>query len=381
MRIVLLTTDNREPHKDYSNPQPHFGTAPAALLQGLAMLPELEVHVVSCIRRTVESPAKLGRNIFFHSLVVPKIGWMRTLFQGCIRAARTKIHEIHPDLVHGQGTEADCSLSAILSGYPNVLTLHGNMRAVARISRAKPLSYNWLAARLEGHVLPRTGGVVCITRYTQAAVAGLARKTWVVPNAVDASFFNVENAPSSGRRPVVLCVGTVCLWKNQNAFIQALDPVASRLDFQLVFLGGLPDGPYSVEFSNLLKTRPWCEHHGFADRTGLKDWLKTATALALPSLEDNCPMVILEAMASGVPVMASSIGGVPDLIEQNRTGLLCDPHEPESFAACMEKLLSSNELCARLARKSKSEAMRRFHPLMIAKKHLAVYHEALGNRV
>src|SRR5215471_14347587 len=144
MRIVLLTTDNREPHKDYTNPMPHFGTAPAALLQGLAMIPELEIHVVSCIRQPVKSPEKIAPNIHFHSLVVPKIGWMRTLFQGCIRATRKKIREIQPDVVHGQGTEADCSISAVFSGYPNVLTLHGNMRAVARINRVPAFSYNWL---------------------------------------------------------------------------------------------------------------------------------------------------------------------------------------------------------------------------------------------
>ena len=67
--------------------------------------------------------------------MVPKIGWMRTLFQGCVRATRKKIREIQPDIVHGQGTEADCAMSAVFSGFPNVLTLHGNMRAVARANQ------------------------------------------------------------------------------------------------------------------------------------------------------------------------------------------------------------------------------------------------------
>src|ERR1035437_10791461 len=141
LKIVLLTSDKREHDRDYANPNATFGTAPAALLQGLAMIPEIEVHVVSCIRQPVRSPEKIAPNTFFHSLVVPKIGWMRTLFQGCIRAARKKIQEIQPDIVHGQGTEADCSLSAIFSGFPNVLTLHGNMRSVARISRARAICY------------------------------------------------------------------------------------------------------------------------------------------------------------------------------------------------------------------------------------------------
>ena len=205
MRIVVLTNDNREAHKQYATREPHFGTAPAALLQGLAHIPDVEVHVVSCIRRPVRSPEKLAPNIFFHSLVVPKIGWMRTLFQGCIRASRKKIREIQPDIVHGQGTETDCSISAIFSGFPNVLTIHGNMRLIAALNRERPFSYNWLAARLEGFTLPRTDGVVCITDYTRRAVAGLARRTWILPNAVDAGFFDLSaraRAGCAGHRPV-----------------------------------------------------------------------------------------------------------------------------------------------------------------------------------
>jgi glycosyltransferase involved in cell wall biosynthesis len=375
-----LTTDNREPHKDYANPQPHFGTAPSALLQGLAMIPEIEVHVVSCIRQPVSSPKKIAPNMFFHSLVVPKIGWMKTLFQGCVRAARKKIRKIQPDIVHGQGTEADCSLSAIYSGFPNVLTVHGNMRSVARINGDPPLSYNWIAARLEGFVLPRTRGVVCITNYTRNAVTDLARRTWLVPNAVDASFFEVQAAPDLSRPPVGLCVGTICGYKNQNDFIRALDPLARERKFKIVFLGKAEPTDYGREFLQLVRERPWCEHVGFVDREQLKAWLKTSSFLALPTREDNCPMVVLEAMAAGVPVLASNIGGVPDLIESERTGLLGDPARPESFRAGVARILSDRELSRNLAAAAKAEALRRFHPLVVAQQHLAIYREVIGGK-
>src|SRR5215469_2650163 len=101
MKIAIFTTDNREPFKDYANPVPYFGTAPEALLQGFAQLPHVEVHVVTCARAPMQSPEKLADNIFFHSLLVPKIGWMRTAYQGCIRATRKKLREIRPDIVHG----------------------------------------------------------------------------------------------------------------------------------------------------------------------------------------------------------------------------------------------------------------------------------------
>ena len=190
MKIAILTTDNREAFREYHQPQPWFGTAPEALLQGFAQMPEVQVHVIGCTQRTmVSSPEKLADNIWFHSLVVPKIGWQRTLYQGCVRATKKKLRELRPDVVHGQGTERECSLGAVFSGFPNVLTIHGNIRLVARVNQSRPFSFWWNAARLEAFTLPRSQGVVCITRYTRDAVAGLAKKTWIVPNPGGRRFF------------------------------------------------------------------------------------------------------------------------------------------------------------------------------------------------
>jgi len=378
VRTALLTTDSREHFGDYANPNPYFGTAPAALLQGFAQLPEIEVHVVSCVQHPVKSPAKIAPNIFFHGLLVPKLGWLRTGYQGCIRAVRSKLREIRPELVHGQGTERDCAISAVLSGFPNVLTIHGNMRLIAKMQNARPFTFAWLAARLEGFTLPRTRGVVCISRYTQAAVKALARQTWVVPNAVDASFFDVQPAPTPDAPPIILCVGVVCRRKNQNAFIRALDPFAAQKTITVVFLGQTDDGDYSKEFFELVKTRPWCRHVPFAGRDQVKEYFKAARLLALPTLEDNCPMVVLEAMAAGVPVLASRVGGVPDLIESDRTGVFCDPRQPESFPTGVARLLDDREFSRRLTAEARRQAGERFHPLAIARRHLEIYREVLN---
>src|ERR1700744_643889 len=100
MKIALITTDNREHYRTYSETMPHFGTAPEALLEGFAAMPGLEIHVIGCTQRPMTSPEKLAANIWFHSLHVPKIGWMRTFYQGCVRAIRRKLKEIKPAIVH-----------------------------------------------------------------------------------------------------------------------------------------------------------------------------------------------------------------------------------------------------------------------------------------
>lgn len=379
MRVAIITTDSREHYRDYDNPAPYFGTAPQALLAGFAQMSGLEVHVLSCTQRRMNSPQKLASNIWFHSLYVPKLGWLRTGYQGCVRVVRRRLQEVKPDVVHGQGTERDCALDAVRSGFPNVLTIHGNMRSLARLNGARLFSFEWLAARLEGFVLSRTDGVVCITRYTQAAVSDLARRTWLLPNAVDASFFEVRQI--SETVPIVLCVGSICLHKNQNALICALDSLAARMRFRLVFLGGLDATThYGAQFQKLIADRVWCEFRGFASRGSLKGWLAQTSVLVLPSLEDNCPMVVLEAMAAGVPVAAARIGGVPDLVRDGETGLLCDPRKPEDLRASVERLLIDRHRADKFAERARLEALERFAPERVAAKHVEIYREVLSTR-
>jgi len=381
VRIAILTTDNRDHFRQYEKPDPIFGTAPEALLQGFAQLPEIEVHVVSSTQKPMASPSKLADNIWFHSLHVPKIGWLRTAYQGCIRATRRKLRELKPDIAHGQGMERDCGISAVFSGFPNVLTIHGNMRLVARINHAKPFSFLWWAARLETFTIPRSQGVICLTNHTRTAIASLARRTWVLPNAVDKTFFDIQAQPSPDAAPIILCVATVYPLKNQNNFIRALDPLAGRRKFKLVFLGLATKGrAYDDEFFQLLGSRPWCAYEGFADREKLKNYFQRASALVLPSLEDNCPMAVLEAMAAGVPVLAAKVGGVPDLIEEGKTGLFCDPQNAASMSSGVEKILTQPQFARALAAEAKCRAKGCFHPVVIAQRHVEIYREVLNTR-
>ena len=379
MKIALLTTDNRENEHNYSCAEPSFGTAPEALLRGFRELRDLEVHVVSCLKKRVAAPERLAPNIFYHAVVVPGIGWLKTGYLGCILAVRSKLKEIGPDAVHGQGSERDCAICAVFSGYPNVVTLHGNMRLVAKLAKAKPWSYLGLTAALENVVLPRAGGVVCISTYTRENVRKLNHFTWIVPNAVDPSFFEIQRKPHE--LPTILCVGMVCPRKNQNTLIEALVPLREKREFSLLFLGKAPpDAVYTERFLRLVTKHSWIRHAGFTGRAELREELAKATVLVLPSLEDNCPMVILEAAAAGVPVVAARVGGVPDLVEHNVTGLLCNSYKDTEVRDCVQLVLENREHAQKMAIQAKQRAIERFHPSAVAEQHIKIYAEILGRR-
>ena len=321
-------------------------------------------------------PAKLADNIHFHELLVPHLGWGRSGFAGCGMAVRRLLKGIQPDLVHGQGTERDCAVSMMFAPKgPRLLTIHGHMARIAEILDAKPLSYYWLVKQLESLAVRRADGVVAITRYTQNRLGEKARKTWVVPNAVDASFFDVHS-PAQGN--IALCVASLSAWKRQLELIEALDRMPDDKRPQLVLLGIGAESEYGGKVVEAVAKRPWCSHPGPVDRAGLKDWLRKAGLLILPSTEDNCPMVVLEAMAAGVPVAASNIGGIPDLIDDGRTGFLFDPLDAGSICQAILKWAENPSETAALANTAKREALERFHPRVVASRHLEIYREALG---
>ena len=250
----MLTTDSREHYRDYQAAMPYFGAAPEALLQGFAMLEEVEVHVISCLRQPVNSPERLARNVFYHSLLVPKMAWMTSGYQGCIGAVRRKLREIEPDIVHGQGTERDCAMEAVFSGFPNVLTIHGNMAELARLFQARIGSFHWLAAKLENFALSRTAGVFCNSAYTESLVKPRARRVWRVANPVRSIFFRPAKPLQRSDEPIIVNVGLISPRKRQNEILDLaakLNKEGRRLQFQ--FVGHLPDDDTAMSFAKRLR--------------------------------------------------------------------------------------------------------------------------------
>ena len=290
MKVAILTTDSRQHFEKYTDPTPSFGTAPTALFEGFATLPNLEVHILSCTQQPMFSPAKLADNIWFHSLHVPKIGWLRTGYFGCILAVRKKLKEIQPAVVHGQGTERDCGISAIFSGYPNVITIHGNMAQLARTFHARLATFYWWAAKLENFSLPRSSGVFCNSIHTQNLVLNRTKKTWLVPNALRAAFFSDKQTPQKvSEKPRLLVVGVVTPNKRQLEILSCLKSLRRQgASFEAVFIGSCGNGAYCRDF--LLKLAEaekdgWATFSGYLDEATIVQSMNTAHALIHLPLE------------------------------------------------------------------------------------------------
>lgn len=378
LKIVQLTTDNRWPHKQYDKPEPWFGAAPEALLSGFAHFPdEIEVHVVSTIRRRAPAPPKLAENIFFHSLHVPKIGWMRTAYLGCIFATRRKLRELQPHLVHGQGSEGDAAICAALSGFPNVITLLGIMKEMVRVTHARPGSFYSLAAAIESIALRRTAGVFCNSRFVREKIQRRCKKTWLVPNAVREPFFDKPSANARPTKCIVLNAGTVCAYKRQNELIAIANELhAEGLPFELHFLGTATSAnDYGRKFFSLLQNKPYLVHHGHKSVDEVIAQLDGASALVHVSQIETFGLVVAEALTHNLKVFAFKDTGVADIIERAQGS--------EGFADGDWQGLKSSIGCwirAGFPKPENAASMmrQRFHPTEIARQHMQIYREVLG---
>jgi glycosyltransferase involved in cell wall biosynthesis len=380
MKVALLTTDNREHYHEYDKKKPYFGTAPEALLQGFALLPEdVEIHVVSCIRKPMPCPIRLAPNIFFHGIQVSHWGWLRTGYLGCIRGVQKKLREIQPDIVHGQGTERDCALSAAYSGFPNVVTIHGNMAEIARHKLIPNKPYAFISARLETLVLKRTWGVFCNSNYTESLVKPRAPRTWLVPNALREQFFSYTNELSANSpNCVLLNIGAVIQLKRQLEILALCRTLNTQgLHFETRFIGRAdPQDPYA---SNFLARIREAENDGYARYLGTQstgeiiDAMDRADGLIHFPLHEAFGLVVAEGLARGLKFFGANLGGIPDIASDVPGAELFETNDKLSTAIArwIKHGFPRQPAAAQVMKE-------RYHPLTVAKRHLEIYREVLS---
>jgi glycosyltransferase involved in cell wall biosynthesis len=381
MKVALLTSDTREVVRDYGSSDPSFGTAPQALLEGFALLPDrVEIHVISCLqKKPASSPRKLAENIYYHGLHVPNIGWMKTGYLGCIRAVRCKLKEIRPDIVHGQGTERDCAVCAAFSGFPNVLTIHGVMRVIHQLTQGRESRYYWFAKQLEALALRRSNGVITISPYVESFVSHVSKRTWFIPNALQSFFF--EPLTPRGLRsgnPKLINVGVISPRKRQIELLRYLSSLREDVPFDFTFVGKADvSGSYAREFKVLLAETN-ARHGGFKHREYLepREFLALydeSDAMVHFSREESFGLTFAEALARNLPLFASDVGAVRQIAEGITDCRIFSAEDFDRLIDSLREWLQAGRYVHDRATKPNELIARRYHPRVIAEQHLEVY--------
>jgi glycosyltransferase involved in cell wall biosynthesis len=174
--------------------------------------------------------------------------------------------------------------------------------------------------------------------------------------------------------PVVLAVGRLSAEKGHADLLEAVARVSDP-PFQLVIVG---DGPERCRLDEQivrlrLEQRVILAGH----RPDVRPFYAAATLLALPSHSEGSPNVVLEAMAAGVPVAATNVGGVPEILENERTGLLVPARDPDAMAGAIRRLLLAPETRCALADAARQEVEAHYTPEAYHQSMAAFYREVL----
>ena len=171
----------------------------------------------------------------------------------------------------------------------------------------------------------------------------------VIPNGVDCDYFSPDEAARSAE-PLVVCIARLVDEKNIPTLLEAFR--LTRLQMPKARLEIIGDGPAAITPAPNVRFLP--------ATIDVVAHLRRAWIFSLASRSDASPNVILEAMACSLPVVATRVGGIPDLVDDNKTGLLVPPSDPAALSGALTALLRDHALQKSLGKAGRQRALREF---------------------
>jgi len=210
-------------------------------------------------------------------------------------------------------------------------------------------------------------------------------KVTVIPNGVEVSTFNLninreEVKRRYGIKPnerIVLFIGRLVPQKGVDMLIKAVPLIIQRHRDARILIAG--DGWSRTYLEELVKSMNLGDHVrflGFISDWELADLMVAADVLVVPSVYEPFGIVALEGMAAGTPVVATNIGGLSEIIEHDRTGVLVYPRNPESIAWGVNRVLSDHKYADWLVRNARRKVLEAYSWEEIAKRTVEVYESA-----
>jgi len=299
------------------------------------------------------------------------------------------------DLVHSHTwyTNLGGHLAATLAGVPHVLTSHS--LEPRRPWKAEQLGGGYrLSSWAERTAIEAASAVVAVsagmrTDILDAYPAVDPAKVHVIRNGIDTDEYSpdpgtdvLERHGVDPDRPSVVFVGRITRQKGVPVLLRAaadLDPRA-----QLVLCAGAPDTPELLaevtELVDGLKARRdgviWIS--GMLTKPEVIQLLSHASLFACPSVYEPLGIVNLEAMACGAAVVASRVGGIPEVVDDGVTGLLVSPDDPPALAAAMNELLADPARGAAMGRAGRDRAVSEFGWPAVARQTARLYESLVG---
>lgn len=340
---------------------------------------EVQIHVLVCPSARDEVLVPVPSRPYVVEFL-PGSGVLHDLLPGspASRRVERRLQAIHPDLVHVQGGPQ------FMDGrrHPSVLTIHGltERDTMFRHSRNARLR-GWLTRRLHRPHRVRYSDVIALSGYLRAQLeAECSGRFHFVPNCIAESFFEL---PRIATEPVALFVGAVTRLKNAHTLLHAIGQLKrGGIAGRVRIAGSLRDKVYVQELHRIMAEEDIADRVellGPLPQIELQRELRAARCLVHPSFQENAPMAISEASAAGVPSVASAVGGIPEMVAHQFSGLLVDPSSPTSIAAALQALFDNQAKSDRMGAMARQRA-EVHHPSRVAASLHSIYAEVIARK-
>ena len=285
-----------------------------------------------------------------------------------------------PRVVHTHLFAADSygRTAAVLAGVPVIVSTRHNIGAWSGLARRT-------IARFLGLITSRT--IACGDEVGRAMIQNEripASKTVVISNginlkrfaAVDGAALRRELQVPRGTR-IIGVAGRLHAQKGHLDLLEALAGLRKHVSEWLCVIAG--SGVLEPEIRSSIQ-RLGLENHVrlIGQRRDMPNVLASLDLFVMPSRWEGLPMALLEAMALGIPVIATRVGSVPDVIEDESNGLLLPPGAPDELTGALRRLLSDSALAQRLGIAARTTVEQRFNAEQTARSYEALYCELLA---
>jgi glycosyltransferase involved in cell wall biosynthesis len=181
--------------------------------------------------------------------------------------------------------------------------------------------------------------VVAVSEFTrQIAIQHYPVDVAVIPNGVDLQ----KLAPKSiqpGKPPLIVFAGRFMPQKNPLQFVKTLAEIR-RLEWRCAMVGNGPLFDQTIQAAQAAGLHERIIFPGWVTPEEVADWFDQADILFMPSLTEGLPVVGVKAVAKGLAIVASRIGGFLDIVNHGENGYLIDLHQPENYADALTSLLT-----------------------------------------
>jgi glycosyltransferase involved in cell wall biosynthesis len=263
------------------------------------------------------------------------------------------LRQEHIDILCTHGYKANITgrAAALLSSVPQVAFVRGWTAETSRVA---------LYEKIERRILSTIPWVVCVSSLQAAQLAPLRkgkRRPAVIPNAVlswsdrpDEKSLSRVDAGIPDDAFVFGSVGRLSIEKGHTYLLEAFAKLCRGNPARNLYLILLGDGRELAALQQQAVDLGITERTMFAGfQHNCRPWMRLLDCMVQPSLTEGTPNSVLEALRDAIPVIATAVGGVPDLLRDDEGGLLMPPSDSEKLASAMERVMNSPELRARLS--------------------------------